>query len=109
MPGKLFYFVSILIALVLFIGFNLNNHCDISVIFYVFKDVPIFLSILFAFILGNIAVVPFLFGRQKKKVPRTAVYPQVEEVKLKKEKWSWFGKKKKTKQAPSENSTPKNS
>ncbi|MGP1431694.1 MAG: hypothetical protein ACTTI6_04515 [Treponema sp.] len=98
MPGKLLYFITLILLIALFMGFNLANRCNISVIFYVFKDVPIFLSMLFAFLLGNIAVLPFLIGsrrRIKNAEKQAAVYHDVAQVELKPEKRSWFGKKKK--------------
>ena len=94
MPGKLVYFIIVMLMLVLFMGFNLSNRCDISVIFYVFKDVPIFLSMLFAFLL---AVLPFLISsrhKMKKAEKQAALYHDVEKVELKPEKRRWFGKKK---------------
>ena len=97
MPGKLVYFIIVMLMLVLFMGFNLSNRCDISVIFYVFKDVPIFLSMLFAFLLGNIAVLPFLISsrhKMKKAEKQAALYHDVEKVELKPEKRRRFGKKK---------------
>ena len=97
MPGKLLYFIIVMLMIALFMGFNLSNRCDISVIFYVFKDVPIFLSMLFAFLLGNIAVLPFLISnrhKMKKAEKQATVYPNVEQVALKTEKRRWFGKKK---------------
>ena len=97
MPGKLVYFIIVMLMLVLFMGFNLSNRCDISVIFYVFKDVPIFLSMLFAFLLGNIAVLPFLISsrhKMKKAEKQAALYQDVEKVELKPEKRRWCGKKK---------------
>ena len=97
MPGKLVYFIIVMLMLVLFMGFNLSNRCDISVIFYVFKDVPIFLSMLFAFLLGNIAVLPFLISsrhKMKKAEKQAALYHDVEKVELKPEKRRGFGKKK---------------
>ena len=99
MPAKLFCFISVILILVLFIGFNLHNHCDISFVFHVFKDVPIYLSLLFSFLLGNIAVLPFLISsrhKMKKAEKQAAVYPDVENVELKGEKRGWFGKKKNT-------------
>ena len=97
MPGKLVYFIIVMLMIALFMGFNLSNRCDISVIFYVFKDVPIFLSMLFAFLLGNIAVLPFLISsrhKMKKAEKQAVVYHDVEKVALKPEKRRWFGKKK---------------
>lgn len=100
MPGKLLYFITLILLIALFMGFNLANHCNISVVFYEFKDVPIFLSMIFAFLLGNIAVLPFLIGsrrRIKNAEKQAAVYHDAAQVELKSEKRSWFGKKKKEK------------
>ncbi len=110
MPGKLFYFLTVLIVIIVFMAVNLNNSCDISVVFYHFKDVPIFLSMMFSFVLGILASLPFLFGSGKKKEKKQTVYPKVEKVELKKEKRSWFGRKKKEKKAdatPATEATPK--
>ena len=97
MPGKLLYFIMVMLMLVLFMGFNLSNRCDISVIFHVFKDLPFFLSMLFSFILGNIALLPFIISsrhKMKKAEKQAVVYHDVEKVALKPEKRRWFGKKK---------------
>lgn len=66
MSGKLIFFVVWLVLLLLFAGFNMKNISDISFGFYQFKDVPIFISLLFAFILGIIFSVPFLSSSKKK-------------------------------------------
>lgn len=98
MPGKLLYFIIIMLMLALFMGFNLSNRCDVSIIFHSFKDVPIFLSMIFAFLLGNIAVLPFLIrSRNKiKKAEKQAALHDVKTVELKPEKRHWFFGKKDT-------------
>ncbi|NMA56488.1 MAG: hypothetical protein GX955_03380, partial [Treponema sp.] len=52
MPWKLMGFVALLVFATIFIGFNLEHRCDVSIGFTTFKDVPIFLSLLIAFALG---------------------------------------------------------
>ncbi len=72
MSLKLLSFLSSLVLITLFIGFNLDNRCDVSFIFYTFRDVPIFVSLLFAFLCGSIAVLPFVGHKKKstgKKTP----------------------------------------
>lgn len=69
MPWKLVSFLTVLIICTLFIGFNLENRCDVSFIFYTFKNVPIFVSLLFAYATGAISVLPFFFGNRKKLKP----------------------------------------
>lgn len=71
MPWKLVAFLSALIVAAFFIGFNLDNRCDVSLIFYAFRDVPICVSLLVAFVAGSIAVIPFFVaGRNRTKSPR---------------------------------------
>lgn len=74
---KLFSFVFFILVLTFFIGFNLENRCDISLIFYTFQDVPIFMSLLLAFSLGILAVIPYLFGSRKKPAVKKAESPVV--------------------------------
>lgn len=62
MPWKLVVFLISLVLAAFFIGFNLDNRCDVSLVLYTFKDVPIFVSLLFAFVAGALAVIPFLIG-----------------------------------------------
>jgi uncharacterized integral membrane protein len=71
MPWKLVAFLSALIVAALFIGFNLDNRCDVSLIFYTFRNVPICVSLLVAFVIGAIAVIPFFVaGRNRRSVSR---------------------------------------
>ena len=65
--------ISIIIVFAIFlcfIMFNLPNKCDISFGFVSFKDVPIFLSVLFSFVFGMIVTIPLmLFRKKNKKIP----------------------------------------
>lgn len=63
---KLISFLFFLILATLFITFNLENRCNISFIFYQFNDIPVFVSLLFAYCVGCISMLPFLFFRKKK-------------------------------------------
>ncbi|HPY52865.1 MAG TPA: hypothetical protein VLZ44_04850 [Treponemataceae bacterium] len=63
MPWKLLGFVALLVFATIFIGFNLEHRCDVSIGFTTFKDVPIFLSLLIAFALGVLVMTPFTFIR----------------------------------------------
>jgi uncharacterized integral membrane protein len=72
MPWRLLIFITIGVIFLGFIGFNLENRCDVSLGFYVFSQVPVFLSTLSAFILGMVLALPLAFsfrstGRRKKK------------------------------------------
>lgn len=68
MPFKLIAFLIVLLVAIFFIGFNLDNRCDVSVVFHTFEDVPIVLSLLAAYVLGSFSVIPFLLGRRRKKI-----------------------------------------
>ena len=67
---RLIAFIVIFTIFLAFIVLNLDNKCDISLGFKTFKEIPIFLSALFSFILGMLFAVPLVFsiGRKRKKV-----------------------------------------
>ena len=70
MPWKLIGFLIILVLVALFTSLNLTNRADINLGFHVFKSVPIFLSLFFAFLVGALIMIPFTIGpsaRKKKK------------------------------------------
>ena len=67
MPWRLVTFVVILGLVVIFAAFNTTNTSDISFGFYVVKDVPIFVSLFFAFLIGVVIMAPFLIGTTRKK------------------------------------------
>lgn len=73
MPFKLVLFLIVLVFLSFFIGFNLDNRCDVSLVFYSFKDVPVIGCLLFSFVAGAVSVVPFIFNRRGKKSRGPAV------------------------------------
>ena len=59
MPWKLIGFLTVIVLITFFIGFNLDNRCDVSLVFYTFHDVPIFVSLLVAYVCGAITLIPF--------------------------------------------------
>ena len=63
--------ISSIVALVIiafFAGFNLENKCDVNLLFYTFKDAPVFFTVVFSFVAGVIFTIPFaFFSRTKKK------------------------------------------
>jgi len=74
MPWKLVSFLSVLVVITLFIGFNIENRCDVSLIVYTYKNVPIFVSLLFAYVVGALTTIPFFLAsgtkrRNPKKTP----------------------------------------
>ncbi len=74
-PWKMIFFLIILAFVVFFAGFNLTNVSDISFGFYKLVDVPIFISLFIAFIVGALVMLPFVIksgkGKaDKKKIPQ---------------------------------------
>lgn len=67
MPWKLVSFLSVLVVITLFIGFNLENRCDVSLIVYTYKNVPIFVSLLFAYVVGALTTIPFFLASGPKR------------------------------------------
>ncbi|PKL26510.1 MAG: hypothetical protein CVV47_00840 [Spirochaetae bacterium HGW-Spirochaetae-3] len=73
MPWKLLAFIAIMVFVLVFVGFNLDNRCDISLIFVSFKSVPVVITILGTYVLGLLSAF-FLsmghLGRAKKKAAK---------------------------------------
>ncbi|MDR0656217.1 MAG: hypothetical protein LBG22_07880 [Treponema sp.] len=67
MPWRLIGFILIFAVFLVFIAFNLQNSCDISLIFRVFPEVPVYLTAFSSFILGMFCAIPFILGIRKKK------------------------------------------
>ncbi|MBI9098731.1 MAG: hypothetical protein JEY91_09650 [Spirochaetaceae bacterium] len=80
MPWRMIRFLIILASVILFIGLNSGHSSDISFWFgekASFKDVPIFVSLFGAYVLGALSVIPFAVNRTitryKKKKNRDKV------------------------------------
>jgi uncharacterized integral membrane protein len=67
MPRRLIQIIVFFAVILLFIVFNLENKCDISIIFKKIPDVPVYLIAFFSFILGMISTLPFIFSYQLRK------------------------------------------
>ena len=77
MPGRLIGFITALLIIVTFIGFNIENSSDIRVWFGkngVLEDVPIFVSFFVMYLIGVLSVLPFIlvWGRKKRQQARFA-------------------------------------
>lgn len=105
---KLIYFLLIVLFFGLFAGFNMKNSCDVSLIFYTFENVPVYVSNIFSFLIGLILTIPFFFGSKKKKSKPVNEKKEtftssdgigIDTVNLKKPKNSWFKRKKDSKTA----------
>ena len=73
MPWKLIAFLIILVLVTFFIGFNLDNRCDVSLIFYTFRDVPVYIGLLFAYACGAITLIPFFIVAHSKSGKKAAL------------------------------------
>ena len=65
MPWRLLITLAILVLVALFATFNLNR-VDVSVGFYIFKEIPLFLALMFSFILGAVVMLPFALGGMRR-------------------------------------------
>jgi uncharacterized integral membrane protein len=60
-------FIIILAVFIIFIGFNLENSCDISFGFRMISHVPVYLTVLVSFMLGLLCAIPFVWLIKIKK------------------------------------------
>jgi uncharacterized integral membrane protein len=75
-PWKLIVFFIFLLIFVLFAAFNIKNVSDISLGFRTFEDIPIFISLFVAFLLGGFVVLPFaVIGRRRKQKKQKSSEP----------------------------------
>lgn len=69
---KLIIGIVLLVFTVFFVGFNLDNRCDVNLLFYTFKNLPVFYTILISFVLGVFVTIPaFLLSLKKDKKTKT--------------------------------------
>ncbi len=52
MPWKLLVFIAVMTIVLVFIGFNLDNRCDLSLVFVTYRSVPVVITMLAAYLLG---------------------------------------------------------
>jgi len=67
MPWKLLACILAMTLVLVFIGFNLENRCDVSLAFYTFTNVPVVITILASFLLGLLMAFPLSFVRKPGK------------------------------------------
>lgn len=66
MNWKLVAFIVIMALVLVFIGFNLDNRCDISIVFMTFQQVPVVVTILGAYVLGLVSALLLSIGKHKR-------------------------------------------
>jgi uncharacterized integral membrane protein len=86
MPWRLIGLAIIFVVFLTFIGFNLDNRCDVSFVFWEAQDIPVFLPIFTAFVLGLLCSIPFAVSigrkRSKKKRSKGDSTPKPEDVSI---------------------------
>ena len=70
MPWKFILFIFFLILGAVFTGLNLENACNINFGFKTFEQIPVFLTILFAFLAGIVVTLPFTLTGKKDRPPK---------------------------------------
>ncbi len=76
MPVRLILVLLLILFEGAFIGFNLENVCDVW-LFNVFEAVPVYITVLFSFAAGVLlSMLFFAFGRKKKREPARAAPPE---------------------------------
>lgn len=71
MPWKLILFIAVIVLVAIFVGVNHANVCNISFIFAELHNVPVYLTILFSFVIGILIMIPFTIGKKRgKAAPR---------------------------------------
>lgn len=63
MPWKFLVFLVFLAIVILFAGINVTNSADINLGFYHFEDVPVFVGLGSAYMLGALSILPFALGK----------------------------------------------
>jgi uncharacterized membrane protein len=88
MPWRFIGIILILGIFLAFIGFNLNNSCDISFGFAALTAVPVYLTAFSAFILGLVCALPFAFLFRVKKGKNSAqIPPELKALEKPSKKW----------------------
>lgn len=65
MPWRLIGTVIVLVLVIVFIGFNLGNACDIALGFTTLTAVPVYLTALSAFAAGIVVSLPLVLGGRR--------------------------------------------
>ena len=86
MPWRLIGTIAILVVLLTFIGFNVENTCNLSLVFYTLENVPVYLTVFVSFILGLLFSLPFFFLGKKPKREKTLIPRETREKRSKNKK-----------------------
>lgn len=67
MPWRFLGYIIISVVFLFFIGFNLDNRCDISFGFTVLTGTPVYFTVFGSFMLGLICAIPVMISARFKK------------------------------------------
>lgn len=67
MIAKLISLIAVLVLFAFFMGFNLDNKCDIWLFYKTFENVPAFMNSLISFAFGVLCTLPFALVRKYRK------------------------------------------
>ena len=70
--ARLIFFIILFALFLIFIGLNLNNHCDVNLGFYAFDNAPVYVTAMASFFLGMLCTLPIFFSLKKKEAPKQA-------------------------------------
>jgi len=84
MPVKLIGTIILLVIVTIFCGFNLENKCNISFVFYTFENVSVFITVMVSFFAGVIVMTPFVLF--KKKMSREEITQASKKIQQEEEK-----------------------
>ncbi len=73
--------IVVAVVIAFFTGFNLDNRCNVNLLFYTFQNVPVFVTILISFVAGIVVALPFSFSRGKRVAAK-----KIEKIKTKAER-----------------------
>ena len=71
MPWRLILFLVLMVLIMFFVGYNLDNRSDISIIVHTFQDVPVFFAMFGSFLAGVVMMLPFALSSLFKKKHKT--------------------------------------
>ena len=98
MSWTLVYFLFVVLLFAIFSMVNLKNTCNISFLFYEFKDIPVYTAAMFSFITGTFLSLPFFIRRRRKNKEKNPIVGNINTVELKNDKgssfFSWFKRRK---------------
>jgi|GEM_PF-4433656 len=77
---KIIVSIAVVVLIILFITFNIDNTSDISFIFFTVENIPVYLTIFFSLLLGALAMIPFSLGYRKKKKKPSSIENLEQEI-----------------------------